>query len=86
MRQLHNELIASPADGGLLGARHAYTNDMIISDTMLHSLAPTQLPCDYLPLDVVKQVIKNKALYHYLLHHLYWHIWIQVNHHHLVKR
>ena len=35
MRQLHNELIASPDDGGLVGARHAITNDLIISDTML---------------------------------------------------
>ena len=43
MRQLHNELIASPDDGGLFGARHAITNDMIISDTMLRSLAPPQL-------------------------------------------
>ena len=43
MRQLHNELIASPYDGGLLGARHAKTNDVIISDTMLRSLAPPQL-------------------------------------------
>ena len=43
MRQFHNELIASPDDGGLLGARHAETNDVIISDTMLCSLAPPQL-------------------------------------------
>ena len=43
MRQLHNELIASPDDGGLLGARHAETNDVIVSDTMLRSLAPPQL-------------------------------------------
>ena len=43
MQQLHNELIASPDDGGLLGDRHAETNDVIISDTMLHSLAPPQL-------------------------------------------
>ena len=43
MRQLHYELIASPYDGGLLGARHAKTNDVIISDTMLRSLAPPQL-------------------------------------------
>ena len=43
MWQLHNELIASPDDGGLLGARHADTNDVIISDTMLRSLAPPQL-------------------------------------------
>ena len=43
MRQLHNELITSPDDGGLLGARHANTNDAIISDTMLCSLAPPQL-------------------------------------------
>ena len=43
MRQLHNELIASPDDGGLVGSRHAITNDVIISDTMLCSLAPPQL-------------------------------------------
>ena len=43
MQQLHNELITSPYDGGLVGARHAITNDAIISDTMLRSLAPTQL-------------------------------------------
>ena len=43
MRQLHNELIASPDDGGLLGARHTETNEVIISDTMIRSLAPTQL-------------------------------------------
>ena len=43
MRQLHNDLIASPDDGGLVGARHAIKNDVIISDTMLCSLAPPQL-------------------------------------------
>ena len=43
MRQLHNELIASPDDGGLVGARHAETNDVIISDTIFRSLAPPQL-------------------------------------------
>ena len=43
MRQFHNELTASPDDGGLVGARHAETNDVIISDTMLRSLAPPQL-------------------------------------------
>ena len=43
MRQFHNELIASPDDGGLVGARHATKNDVIISDTMLHSFAPPQL-------------------------------------------
>ena len=42
MRQLHNELIFSPDDGGLVGARHAITNHVIISDTMLRSLAPPQ--------------------------------------------
>ena len=41
--QLQNELIASPYDGGLIGDRHADTNDVIISDTMLRSLAPPQL-------------------------------------------
>ena len=43
MQQLHNELIASPHDGGLIGSRHANTNDVIISDTMLCYLAPTQI-------------------------------------------
>ena len=43
MQQLHNELITSPDDGGLVGARHAITNDVIISDTMIRSLAPPQL-------------------------------------------
>ena len=43
MRQLHNEIIASPDYGGLLGARHANTNDVIISDKILSSLAPPQL-------------------------------------------
>ena len=37
MLQLHNELIASPDDGGLVGARHAITNDVIIIYTMLCS-------------------------------------------------
>ena len=45
MRQLHNELIASPDDGGLLGSIHADKNDVIISDTMLRSLvSPKLLP------------------------------------------
>ena len=43
MQQLHNVLIATPDDGGLFGAIHAITNDVIISDTMLRSLAPPQL-------------------------------------------
>ena len=43
MRQLHNELIYSPDNGGLLGARHTETNGVIISDTILCSLAPPQL-------------------------------------------
>ena len=43
MRQFHNEVIASPDDRGLVGARHAITNDVIISDTMLRDLAPSQL-------------------------------------------
>ena len=43
MRQLYNELIASPYDGGLLGSRHADKNDVTISDTMLSYLAPPQL-------------------------------------------
>ena len=59
MQQLHNEPITSPDDGGLVGARHAKTNDIIISDTIICSLAPPQLRpmtdnhnhtsfCDYL--------------------------------------
>ena len=43
MWQLQNELIASPDDGGLLGARHADTNDVIISDTIIRSLAPPNI-------------------------------------------
>ena len=43
MRKLHNELIASPYDGVLLGDRHAGINDVIISDIMLRSLEPP--PC-----------------------------------------
>ena len=43
MRQLHDKLIASPDDGGLVGSRYAITNDVITSDTMLRSLAPPQL-------------------------------------------
>ena len=43
IRQFHNELIASLDYGGLVGARHAETNDVIISDTMLSYLAPPQL-------------------------------------------
>ena len=43
MRQLHNELIASPDDGGSVGARHAITNDVIFSDKTIRSLAPPQL-------------------------------------------
>ena len=42
MRQLHNELIDSPEDGGLLGARHVETNDVIISDTMIFLLNPNK--------------------------------------------
>ena len=43
MRQSHNDLIPSPDDRGLLGARNYDSNDVIISDTMLRSLAPPQL-------------------------------------------
>ena len=43
MKKIKNELSASPYYGGLLGARHADINDVIISDTMLRSLAPPQL-------------------------------------------
>ena len=43
IRHLNNELIASPDDGVLIGARHTDTNYVIISDTMICSLAPPQL-------------------------------------------
>ena len=43
MQHLQNELIASPDYGGLLGARHADKNDVVISDKILRSLAPPQL-------------------------------------------
>ena len=43
MKQLQNDLISSPDDGGLLVSRHADTNDMVISDTIIRSLAPPQL-------------------------------------------
>ena len=43
MQQLQNELTASIYDGGLLGARYADTNDVIIGDTILRSLALPQL-------------------------------------------
>ena len=43
MRQLHNDIIASTDVGGLLGAIHADTNYVIISDIMLCYLAPPQL-------------------------------------------
>ena len=43
MQHLHNELIASPDYGGLLGTRHADKNDVVISDKILCSLAPPQL-------------------------------------------
>eukprot|EP00978_Attheya_sp_CCMP212_P025069 scaffold79890_cov67-Attheya_sp.AAC.1 len=42
-RQLHNEMIAPPDQGGLQGARHHTSNDVIISDTMLRSLVPPEL-------------------------------------------
>ena len=43
MRRLHNDLITSPYDGGLLGTRHDNTNDVIMSETMLCYLTPPQL-------------------------------------------
>ena len=42
MQKLHNELIASPDDGSLIGSIHADTNDVIFSDTMISSLASLQ--------------------------------------------
>ena len=43
MRHLQKDPIDSPDDGGLVAARNAITNDVIISDTMLCSLAPPKL-------------------------------------------
>ena len=43
MQKFHNELIASPYDQGLLGARNSNTNNVIISDIMLRSLSPPKL-------------------------------------------
>ena len=43
MRQLHNGIIASLDDGGLIGDINANTNDVIISDTIIRSLEPPQL-------------------------------------------
>ena len=43
MQQLQNQVISSPDDGGLVRSRHAITNDVIISDTMIRSLAPSQI-------------------------------------------
>ena len=67
MRQLQNELIASPDDEGLLGVRHAETDDVIISDTMLHYLAPPQLRpmtdnqklCVVVPFVTLPSIYKN---------------------------
>ena len=44
MQKLHNEIIASLDDLVLLVVKHADTNCMMISDTILCSLAPPQ-PC-----------------------------------------
>ena len=41
MRQFQNEIIASTYDGGLIGAIHADTNDVIISDAMICYLVPS---------------------------------------------
>ena len=40
VQQLHNELIDSTDHGGLLGAIHTDTNDVIFSDKIICSLAP----------------------------------------------
>ena len=68
MRQLHNDLIVSPDDGGLVGARHAIKNDVIISDTMLRYLVPPQLRpmtdndkmmCVFVPFVTLPSICKN---------------------------
>ena len=43
MRQLNNEIINSPDDGGLLGSRTTDINDEISNATIIRSLAPPQL-------------------------------------------
>ena len=43
MQQLHNKLITPLADGGLLGSIRADINYVIVSDTMIRSLAPPQI-------------------------------------------
>ena len=59
MRQLQNELIASPYDGGLLVDIHANKNDLIISDTMLYSLAPPKLR----PMTYLHKIMRVSAIY-----------------------
>ena len=64
MRQLHNELITLPDYGDLLEARHADTNDVIISDAMLHYLAPPQLrPMTYHHKTIFVCAICNNSKY-----------------------
>ena len=41
MRNLHNEITASPDYGGSLGTRHANTNDVIIIDTLFITSSTT---------------------------------------------
>ena len=73
MRQLHNELIASLDDGGLLGARYADTNYVIISDTMLRSLAPPQLcPMIYHHKIICGCAIYNTSKYSQILLNSWW--------------
>ena len=43
MRQLHNDIIASLDDVGLVGTIHYITNDVIFSDKMICSLAHPQV-------------------------------------------
>jgi hypothetical protein len=44
IRQLHNDLLSPPNEGGLVGARDAFTNEAVItSDTMLQAIAPREL-------------------------------------------
>ena len=64
MRQLHNNLTASPDDGGLLGAINADINNVIISDTMICSLEPSQLrPIPYHQKIMFDCVICNTSKY-----------------------
>ena len=59
IQELHNQLIASPAYGGLIGTINDDTNDVISSDTMLRSLEPPQL----LPMTYHQKIMYGCAIF-----------------------